>query len=231
MLVPFLSAACSLAVASPHSVASRHATHVTQRARYITACANEDGPDPEEWRAFRAKLVSGGLKLTEDEDGGGAIQEPDVSAADEEAKKAPTSVAPKNEELLKEQNEELWKEYYGGAWAHVSPGPEAGGLVCRLPLPIQITKRMRDQPGDTWGDKMRERLQKELPTTAASDGDSGDDDEASRLLEQFSSNTMYTYRLAEGLVSDALREIAAKADNGRISIDRVDADQRELLTM
>ena len=43
-----------------------------------------------------------------------------------------------------------------------------------------------------------------------------------RLLEQFSSNTMYTYRLAEGLVSDALKEIAAKADNGRISIDRVE---------
>ena len=32
-------------------------------------------------------------------------------------------------------------------------------------------------------------------------------------------------------IADALREIAAKADNGRISIEKVDAAQRELLSM
>ena len=73
----------------------------------ITACADAEadaGPDPEAWREFRAKLISGGLRLTGEEDGGGDIKEPEKVA------KA-ASVAPKNEELLKEQNEELWREY------------------------------------------------------------------------------------------------------------------------
>ena len=30
------------------------------------------GPDPEEWRSFRAKLIAGGLRLTDAEDGGSA---------------------------------------------------------------------------------------------------------------------------------------------------------------
>ena len=62
---------------------------------------NSDGNDEsnsvgnDDWRAFRAKLVSGGLKSTEDE------AEPDLNAP------APRDVARKNTALLREQNPEL----------------------------------------------------------------------------------------------------------------------------
>ena len=73
------------------------------------------------------------------------------------------SVAPENEELLKSQNEALYKEYYGGAWAHESPGVEVGGLVCRRPLQAQLTRLMRSGEGrSVWGDRMREQLLAEL---------------------------------------------------------------------
>lgn len=188
-------------------------------------CADA-GPDPEEWRAFRAKLISGGLKVTGDE--GGETEAAPVAKA--------ASVAPKNEELLKEQNEELYREYFGGAWAHESPGPEAGGLVCRLPLQVQMTRLMREQPGDCWGDLMRAKLQAELPKTdIVADGADANaaeaEAEAERLLTQWSSNTVYTYRMAEGLIKECLGAVASMATDGRISIDKVTAEQRELLTL
>ena len=190
---------------------------------HLTACA-EAGPDPEEWRAFRAKLISGGLRLTGDEDGGGGIKEPEAAPP-----KSSASVAPKNEELLKEQNEELWKEYYGGAWAHASPGPEAGGLVARVPLQAQLTTLMRGEPGDLWGDIMRETFTNELPKVDAADA--ADDESAARLQEQWSSNTVYTYRLADRLISDTLKTVSEMATDGRISIDKVTAEQRAMLEM
>ena len=193
-------------------LAYQHPLALLPRARRCAtpfACA--DGPDPEEWRAFRAKLISGGLRVTGDEDGGGGVTEPEAPVV-----KA-ASVAPKNEELLKSQNEELWTEYLDGAWAHVSPGPEAGGLVCRLPLQAQLTRMMREQAGDVWSDRMREQLLAGLPTVAEDDdgaqaasagtdgaGD-GDGTASERLVEQWSSNTVYMYRLAERLISGCPR--------------------------
>jgi hypothetical protein len=75
----------------------------------VVACAA--GPDPEEWRAFRAKLVSGGLKLTGEEDGGGEVESTPTEPAEPAERQ---SVAPKNEELLKLQNEALWRECVRG---------------------------------------------------------------------------------------------------------------------
>jgi hypothetical protein len=208
--------------------------HAPLRPIHVTACADM-GPDPEEWRAFRAKLISGGLRLTGDEDGGGGINEP------EPAVPKASSVAPQNEELLREQNEELWREYYGGAWAHASPGPEAGGLICRMPLQAQLTSLMRGETGDLWGDIMRERLIADLPKidSSASDGatpEKADDKEesggdAERLRQQWSSNTVYTYRMADRLVSETLKAVAAMATDGKVSIDKVSDEQREMLAM
>jgi len=150
-------------------------------------------------------------------------------------------VAPQNEELLREQNEELWREYYGGAWAHASPGPEAGGLICRMPLQAQLTSLMRGETGDLWGDIMRERLIADLPKidSSASDGatpEKADDKEesggdAERLRQQWSSNTVYTYRMADRLVSETLKAVAAMATDGKVSIDKVSDEQREMLAM
>ena len=117
------------------------------RAPRITACT--DGPDPEEWRAFRAKLISGGLRITGDEDGGGGITEPEAAP-----ERAP-SVAPKNEELLKEQNPEMWREYLDGAWAYremiekqESRSPIDGFLIICLHCIISLFKTFLQGEGD-----------------------------------------------------------------------------------
>ena len=127
----------------------------SQAAPRAAVLASEaDGPSPEEWREFRQKLVSGGLKLTTD-------------VADEEAA-APSvetvrrTVAPKNEALLQSQSDELYKEYISGGWAHPSP-VEAGGLMMRMPLPAQFLTQMRDGSTDFWPAKLRETIKAELP--------------------------------------------------------------------
>ena len=69
----------------------------SRRCTTIHACdASDSGPDPEEWRAFRAKLISGGIKTTDDGTG-------ETATPSEPAERQ--SVAPENEELLKSQNE------------------------------------------------------------------------------------------------------------------------------
>ena len=138
----------------------------SRRCTTIHACdASDSGPDPEEWRAFRAKLISGGIKTTDDGTG-------ETATPSEPAERQ--SVAPENEELLKSQNEALYKEYYGGAWAHESPGVEVGGLVCRLPLQAQLTRLMRSGEGrSVWGDRMREQLLADVPRLDSGNATSG----------------------------------------------------------
>jgi len=174
--------------------------------------------DPEEWRAFRAKLISGGLQVT-----GEGVE----SAEESSASMARNSVAPKNEELLKQQNEALWQEYFDGAWAHECPGAEAGGLMCRLPPAAQLVRLMRAPPGSSaLGDRMRERLQADLPS-------SGDASESRRqeMVASWSQNAVYTFKLAEGLISETLEAVSSKASNGRVSWDAISEEQREMVSL
>ena len=137
---------------APSACAAHQPSQAAPRAAVLASEA--DGPSPEEWREFRQKLVSGGLKLTTD-------------VADEEAA-APSvetvrrTVAPKNEALLQSQSDELYKEYISGGWAHPSP-VEAGGLMMRMPLPAQFLTQMRDGSTDFWPAKLRETIKAELP--------------------------------------------------------------------
>ena len=84
--------------------------------RAVLSCADA-GPSPEDWREFRRRLISGGISVTNEEDGGevSAAAAVEAEAAEREV------VAPANEELLRQQNEDLWKEYLEGTWAHESP--------------------------------------------------------------------------------------------------------------
>lgn len=214
-----------LGLALSHVVSPLRHPVVAPRVACLVACADESGPDPEEWRAFRAKLISGGLRLTGEEDGGDAV------AAAEPPPAERTSVAPQNEALLKEQNEALWREYYGGAWAHESPGIEPGGLVCRLPLPAQLTRQMRAGAQSTWSERMRERLLAGLPRAEGEEGGAGDADESARLVEQWSANAHFTYRLAEGLVVETLQAVSSKATDGRVSWSDISEEQRELVAL
>lgn len=190
----------------------------TCRARAILACA----PSQEEWRDFRAKLISGGIKVTSDEDGGDAVVDEMTSSEDAVRE----SVAPANEDLLKSQNEALWREYLDGAWAHVAPFPEPGGLLLRQPLQAQLMWMMREGGSNqwAWGEKLAAKLEKELPDTA--DGDAEDS-----RLERWQGNTMYMYRLAETLIEESLESLAAKSSDGKISWQKLDEDQKDLITL
>lgn len=142
-------------------------------------------------------------------------------------------VAPRNEALLQEQNMALWNEYVTGAWVHPSP-PEVGGLLCRLPLPAQLTLKMRDahaaeatggSGGGLWGKKLQAKLLSELPKVV------GDSDAQERLWNQWSGNTAYCYKMAEGAVEQCMKSVMQKAKNGRVNINEVTDAERELLLM
>ena len=195
----------------------------SRRCTTIHACdASDSGPDPEEWRAFRAKLISGGIKTTDDGTG-------ETATPSEPAERQ--SVAPENEELLKSQNEALYKEYYGGAWAHESPGVEVGGLVCRLPLQAQLTRLMRSGEGrSVWGDRMREQLLADVPRLDSGNATSAEE-ETARLLAQWSGNTVYTYRLAERLISECLQSVSNQASDGKVDIRAVNDEEREMVRL
>lgn len=211
--------ACSMPAIALH--AAFHAPTTSARAaprRHAAVLAEADGPDPEEWRAFRAKLISGGLKVTGEEDGG-------TEVAAEESSPQREPVAPANEELLKMQSEALYKEYLSGAWAHAAPEPEAGGLLVRLPLQAQLVHELRNDAGG-FGDILRDRLIASLPS-----GEAADDDDKKRLLAQWSSNTVYTYRLADRLISETLEAVMSKSQNGKVSIGSLSPEQQALVQL
>jgi len=168
-----------------------------RRRRVVRRAADEaeasDGPSPEAWREFRAQLISGGIKLTTDEEAPAAV--------------APRrTVARKNEELLREQNEALWNEYINGAWAHESP-VEPGGLLCRRPLCAQVVQQMRSGSSSFWGNLLRSRLERELPQPA--EGRSREE-----VFNTWSQNTNYCYRLAEKVVEEATGRLKARVAKG-----------------
>ena len=193
------------------------------RARRAILCA----PSPESWQEFRRRLVSGGIKVVgETGENNTAV----IGVGDSSGRVERQPVAPANEQLLKSQNAALWKEYLEGAWAHESPCPEAGSLVCRMPLQMQLTRQMRAGTGKTvWPDKLREKLSSELPS--GGDSESATEEDHLRLFEQWSSNTMYMMRLAEGLIGDCLRSISSQAEGGVVSVGSIPPDQRELLSL
>jgi len=162
--------------------------------------AASSGPSPEEWRDFRQRLVSGGIKLTTDE----ATAPADDAALGVEPRKA---VAPGNEALLRSQNEGLYQEYINGCWAHESP-MEAGGLLLRMPLEAQLTHFLRGGAGDddsSLCEELRSRLRKELPPP-----EEGADQKGDERFDSWSANTPYCYRLCERFVEETLAKLAAQ---------------------
>lgn len=189
----------------------------------------EEAPDPEEWRDFRAKLIAGGLRVTGEE------KEEEDSESSEEGARA--HVAPENEALLQTQSEELWNEYLQGAWAHLAPEPEAGGLLVRLPLQAQLVHEMRTDAGG-FGGVLKERLIANIPTAGgAVDADAATDAlpdaaaETDRLLEKWSSNTVFTYRLADRLIDEMLEAVRSQARDGSLDFSALEPEQQALIKM
>lgn len=214
------------------SLALHAGPHAAARRPLAIRCCSDQGPSPDEWRNFRANLIASGLKTTDDGSAVSDAAEPSLRS----------TVAPANEELLRRQNAAMWEEYVNGAWAHVAPGPEAGGLVCRMPLQAQLISQMRRGAGTSiWGDLLAERLAAEVPDAEASEearppaasADKADDASPppkptgkSELLESWSANTVYMYRLAERLIEESLRGVAAKAsESGKVSWSSISEEQ------
>eukprot|EP00435_Cladocopium_sp_Y103_P006119 s3866_g1.t6 len=116
---------------------------MTTSAKYLPPLEVKSGPSPEAWREFRAQLIA---RESQEAQNRSRVQR----------------VAPKNEALLRRQSEDLWNEYMSGAWAHVAP-VEVGGLLCRSPLPAQLTWLMRKDADFIWAKKLRKLLEEELP--------------------------------------------------------------------
>ena len=203
---------------TPSACAAQHLSRTAPRTAAVLA-SESDGPSPEEWREFRQKLVSGGLKLTTD-----VADEAEAAPGAEPVRRA---VAPKNEALLRSQSDELYQEYISGGWAHPSP-VEAGGLMMRMPLPAQLLSLMRDGSSDYWPAKLREKIQAELPEAA--EGEVRTSAEREALMATFTSNTMYCYRVAETMMEERIRAIGAQADEkGRINARDLKQEDLQLL--
>ena len=242
---------------APSACAAHQPSQAAPRAAVLASEA--DGPSPEEWREFRQKLVSGGLKLTTDV--------ADDEAAPPSVETVRRTVAPKNEALLQSQSDELYKEYISGGWAHPSP-VEAGGLMMRMPLPAQFLTQMRDGSTEFWPAKLRETIKAELPE--AGEGETRTTTErctsaplhlctsapsrpaaahacpparssrappqlptrSEALMAKFTSNTMYCYRVAEAMMEDRIGGIGAQADEkGRINAKDLKPEELELLRL
>ncbi|CAL1172809.1 unnamed protein product [Cladocopium goreaui] len=145
----------------------------------------KSGPSPEAWREFRAQLIARESQEAQNRQNRSRVQR----------------VAPKNEALLRAQSEDLWNEYMSGAWAHVVP-VEVGGLLCRSPLPAQLTWLMRKDADFIWAKKLRKLLEEELPEI--------DGRPRKELFQAWSKNTMFCYRLADRLTNEALTKIVQK---------------------
>eukprot|EP00439_Symbiodinium_sp_Y106_P030077 s3159_g3.t1 len=203
--------------------------------RVSLRAAEGSGPSPEAWRDFRAQLIAREEMNNNLEHA--ALQSRDLwmyklafsafrfaSWGPAEATgREKRTVAPKNAQLLRSQSEELWNEYMNGAWAHVAP-VEVGGLLCRSPLPAQITWLMRQNSSDfVWARRLRERILQELPEVSGR--------QPEELFETWSQNTMFCYKVADKLTETALMEIAASAKQRGIDMRSLDEAGRELVML
>ena len=108
----------------------------------------------EDWRAFRARLVAGGIPTTTDADEPAPAAPPveERQGLDEDNVKLATSQSKRQGDMLRE-----------GTWAHEVGAPEVGGLLLRLPLETQLAVAKDSH----WG--RRAAIRKEVTRAAMED--------------------------------------------------------------
>jgi len=175
--------------------------------------AASSGPAPDEWRRFRASLIEGGIKTTDE-----GVPEQEVGVETERR-----VVSQGNEKLLQEQNKLLADEYIRGVWAHETPEAEVGGLLCRLPIEAQLSKGVpmggsASEGGTEWGKIIASRLEEEAKLGL-------EDDETEVAKERFASwsrNTAYLYRVTQKLIED---KIHAVIEGGHFQRERIEKEK------
>jgi hypothetical protein len=235
---------------------------------------DDEAIDPNslgDWRTFRMNLANSDTLLssastgTETSIDGIEIETPEATTIASTTLSAPSSSLPKsrrpksvseaNEQLLTTQNSILAKEYLTGVWAHESAIPEVGGLVCRMPLEVEI---YRTGSSDL---SMHRKLMKLLDSekelqdedwgSSSSAGSSSlssagggtiqrsiddlpitDDDSSSPFSPLAAKTIYYWYRTAENLLQNELLRIMSSADaNGKINPRDMTEDSLELLQL
>mmetsp|Transcript_47466 Transcript_47466/g.92686 ORF Transcript_47466/g.92686 Transcript_47466/m.92686 type:complete len:424 (+) Transcript_47466:155-1426(+) len=182
---------------------------MTSEGPDVSDGGGEDGRiDPSslgDWRKFRADLISGGIKTTEDE----------ASPNDERPTAAAhKTVSPGNEVLLSSQNPDLFADYMEGNWAHAVPVPEVGGLIIRMPFEMELHRKslLADEKKGKIGraaSLLRERL-----------SSSGTDAGAVDLLA-----TAMWFRSAEGVIEEEMKRIAGGLRE--IRLEKLSAEDRQ----
>lgn len=189
----------------------------------------------EDWRSFRSTLVNSGLSSeTEgyiDEEGSGKSAE---TADKQKGLERPKSVSKANEELLKSQNPNLAKEYVDGVWSYPIPTAEAGGLVVRLPLEVEI---YRNKDKLQIGKELDERLESnDSPNSDFSSFVSGseenDRNELDLSFSPSSAQLILWYKKTQKLIEDEIATIANLADeSGQINPRELEPKAEKLLSM
>ncbi|KAL3756258.1 hypothetical protein ACHAWU_007209 [Discostella pseudostelligera] len=236
---------------------------------------DDESIDPNslgDWRTFRMNLANSDTLLSSASTGtevsidGIEIETPEATTIASTTLSSPSSSLPKsrrpksvseaNEQLLTTQNSALAKEYLTGVWAHESAIPEVGGLVCRMPLEVEI---YRTSSSDL---SMHRKLMKLLDSekvvqdedwtssSSTRDGSSStdigggtiqrsiddlpstDEDDTSSPFSPLAAKTIYWYRTAEKLLQNELLRIMSSADaNGKINPRDMSEDSLELLQL
>ena len=187
--------------------------------------SDDEAPEVEEdWRAFRARLVAGGIPTTTDSDDPAPAPAPaeERQGLDEDNVKLATSQSKRQGDMLRE-----------GTWAHEVGAPEVGGLLLRLPLETQLAVAKDSH----WGQELR-RFAKQEVTRAAMDDARRRGLPASEAPppEAVPETEAALYRTAGRFLRAQLQRIAQKGQvdgSGRLAIDPRslgDAD-RQLLDM
>jgi len=112
-------------------------------------------------------------------------------------------VSTENEAILIGQSEILAEEYISGIWAHEVSQPEAGGLIIRMPLEVEIYRSSRDSSA---GEKLRSSMQE------------------GEKVERW-------YRKAQILCEKEIQKITTHAENGQIDASKLSEVSNEFLQM
>lgn len=200
------------------------APQVRLRHKVLTRASDDEAPEVEEdWRAFRARLVVGGIP---------------VVTTDEEAEAPPPPEARQgldedNVELASSQSKRAGDMLREGTWAHEVGAPEVGGLLLRLPLETQLAVAKDSH----WGLELRKFAKQEQTRAAMEDarrrGVPASEAPPEKKVPETESAL---YRTAGRFLRAQLQRIAQKGQvdgSGRLAIDPRslgDAD-RQLLDM
>lgn len=230
-----------------------NANKFSTQTQWMSSDDDDDYIDEDslgDWRSFRMNLANSvasgdsstasssiidGIDLSDDSVSSQSTENSTTNNNDQGSPKRPKSVSKQNEELLSAQNSALAQEYLNGVWAHDTSSPEVGGLVCRMPLELEI---YRGSPDSYIYKRLHKFLEsdeydrtEDVSTTAAAT-QRRQGSTSSMSFSVLAAKTVFWYRGAEKLLKKEMMKIMSVANaNGRIDPSDLDEESLELLQL